>query len=92
LFSGSGSWHDRPHERRRQDAYSVQEAERRGQQGFTLIELLVVVAIIAIIAAIAIPQYEMYRLRAFNAAAESDLRNIKTVLEAYYYDFQSYPQ
>ncbi len=52
------------------------------QRGFTLIELLVVIAIIAILAAIAIPQFAKYRMRAFNSAAESDLRNLATAQEA----------
>lgn len=60
-------------------------------KGFTLIELLVVVAIIAILAAIAIPQFSAYRIRTYNAAAESDIRNLKTLMEAYYYDYNQYP-
>jgi len=74
--------------------YKVMEAvskKRRSQKGFTLIELLVVVAIIAILAAIAIPQFAAYRTRSYNAAAESDLRNFKTDMEAYYADYQQYP-
>ena len=63
----------------------------RVRKGFTLIELLVVVAIIAILAAIAIPQYAKYRRKAFNAAAESDLRNLKTAMEAAYADTEEYP-
>ena len=65
--------------------------EKKNQKGFTLIELLVVVAIIAILAAIAIPQFAAYRTRAYNSAAESDLRNFKTGAEAYYADNQQYP-
>lgn len=67
------------------------KSNRRKQEGFTLIELLVVVAIIAILAAIAIPLLSQYRIRVNNAAAESDIRNMRTSLEAYYYDWQQYP-
>jgi len=63
----------------------------RNRKGFTLIELLIVVAIIGILAAIAIPQFASYRARGYNSAANSDLKNIKTTLEAYYTDNQHYP-
>ncbi|WP_022670383.1 prepilin-type N-terminal cleavage/methylation domain-containing protein [Hippea alviniae] len=65
--------------------------ELKGKKGFTLIELLVVVAIIAILAAIAIPQYAKYRQKAYDAAALSDIKNAKTVFEAYFSDNQEYP-
>ncbi|MBT1075414.1 type IV pilin protein [Geobacter grbiciae] len=63
----------------------------RNKKGFTLIELLIVVAIIGILAAIAIPQFAAYRQKAFNSAAESDLKNTKTNLESYYSENQFYP-
>ncbi len=62
----------------------------RNEKGFTLIELLVVVAIIGILAAIAIPQFAAYRQRAFDARAESDLRNAMTAEEAYFVDNETY--
>ncbi len=65
---------------------------RKGnQKGFTLIELLIVVAIIGILAAIAIPQFASYRQKAFNSAAQSDLKNAKTDLEGLYADNFFYP-
>jgi type IV pilus assembly protein PilA len=63
----------------------------RSRKGFTLIELLIVVAIIGILAAIAIPQFSAYREKAFHSASASDLKNIKTGLESYNADNQSYP-
>ncbi len=64
---------------------------RKNEKGFTLIELLIVVAIIGILAAIAIPQFSSYRQKAFNAAAQSDLKTIKTSLEGFYTDNYYYP-
>ena len=63
----------------------------RSKKGFTLIDLLIVVAIIGILAAIAIPQFAAYRQKAYNSAAQSDLKNFKTGLESYFADFQRYP-
>ncbi|MBW2353805.1 MAG: prepilin-type N-terminal cleavage/methylation domain-containing protein [Deltaproteobacteria bacterium] len=63
---------------------------KRDQKGFTLIELMIVIAIIGILAAIAIPQFSAYRTRAYNGAAQSDLRNAATAQEAYFVDAQTY--
>jgi len=55
----------------------------RNRKGFTLIELLVVVTIIGILVAIAIPQFSAYREKAYHSASTSDIKNLKTGMEAY---------
>jgi type IV pilus assembly protein PilA len=60
------------------------------KSGFTLIELLIVVVIIGILAAIAIPKFASTKGQAFLAAMRSDLRNLATAQESYYYGGNSY--
>ena len=68
----------------------MKKSTKKNKKGFTLIELLIVVAIIAILAAIAIPQFAQYRIKGYNAAASSDIRNAKTAEEALFADYQAY--
>jgi len=65
---------------------------KKNEKGFTLIELLIVVAIIGILAAIAIPQFASYRQKAFDSAAQSDLKTMKTEIEAFYTEHLRYPE
>ncbi|MEI6207550.1 MAG: type II secretion system protein [Desulfuromonadales bacterium] len=61
------------------------------KKGFTLVELLMIVAILSALVAIALPTLNMYRVKAFNATAASDLRIFKVQLEASHIDNQCYP-
>ncbi len=62
----------------------------RLRRGFTLIELLIVVVIIGILAAIAIPKFATTKGKANAAKLKSDLRNLATAEEAYFYDNNTY--
>jgi type IV pilus assembly protein PilA len=57
--------------------------EAESDPGFTLIELLVVIIIIGILAAIAIPVFLNQRVKAYDTAVRSDLRNLAEFQEGY---------
>jgi type II secretion system protein G len=60
------------------------------RQGFTLIEILIVVVIIGILAAIAIPKFTNTTAKANIAAVRSDLHNLATAQESYFYEHAAY--
>jgi len=63
---------------------------RSRHSGFTLIELLIVVVIIGILAAIAIPKFANTKGKAYAASMRSDLRNLATAEEGYYFSNEVY--
>jgi type II secretion system protein G len=63
---------------------------RSPSRGFTLIELLIVVVIIGILASIAIPKFANTKEKAYIASMKSDLRNLATAEESYFYDNSIY--
>jgi prepilin-type N-terminal cleavage/methylation domain-containing protein len=62
----------------------------RRRRGFTLIELLIVVVIIGVLATIAIPRFRNTKGKALAAAIKSDLHNLATAEEAYFYEHSVY--
>ncbi len=59
-------------------------------RGFTLIEVLIVTVIIGILAAIAIPKFSNTKRKAYAASMKTDLRNLVTIEEAYFFDNTTY--
>jgi type IV pilus assembly protein PilA len=62
----------------------------RHARGFTLIELLIVVVIIGILAAIAIPKFTETKGKAYASSLKSDLKNLSSVQEDYFYYNETY--
>ncbi len=58
--------------------------------GFTLVELLIVIVIIGVIAGIAVPRFASTKERAFDAAAQADIRTMMTAQEANFFGEQNY--
>ena len=63
---------------------------RNSKSGFTLIELLIVVVIIGILATIAIPKFASSKDKSRLASVRSDLRNLMTSQEAYFFDYNAF--
>jgi type IV pilus assembly protein PilA len=63
---------------------TLQEPNKnQSSRGFSLIELLIVVAVILVIAAIAVPNFLRSKMRANEASAVANLRNIDTAEVVY---------
>lgn len=60
------------------------------RRGFTLIELLIVVVVIGILAAIAIPKFNTTKGKSYAASMKSDLRNLASQQEDYFYFNETY--
>jgi len=62
----------------------------RDERGFTLIELMTVIFIISILLVIALPTMLGARVRAYDVAVKSDVRNAFAAEKAYYTDTLTY--
>ena len=63
----------------------------KNKKGFTLIELLVVIAIIGLLSTLAVVALSSAREKARDSKRLSDLKQIQTALELYYFDNNAYP-
>jgi len=61
------------------------------RRGFTLIELLIVIAIIGILSATVLVSLNSARGKARDARRQTDMNQVRTALEMYYFDNGSYP-
>jgi prepilin-type N-terminal cleavage/methylation domain-containing protein len=66
-------------------------AVSKGDSGFTLLELLAVIAIIGLLASFALPAVFKARAKANIGAAKAQLAHIRTAVESYYADHDTYP-
>jgi type IV pilus assembly protein PilA len=62
----------------------------RDERGFTLIELMAVILIIAVLMLVALPTLLGARTRAYDRAAQADIRNAFAAEKAYYTDSVTY--
>lgn len=62
----------------------------KNQRGFSLVELITVVAIIGVLAVIAIPQYQKFRMKAFQAEAKTLLTTLHQAEHVFYLEYDAY--
>lgn len=60
------------------------------RSGFSLIEMLIVVVVLGILASIVIPSFSSTKGKSYAATLRSDLRNLATAEESYFYDTGTY--
>jgi prepilin-type N-terminal cleavage/methylation domain-containing protein len=60
------------------------------RKGFTFVELLVVMLLIGALSSMAVPRFRQYKARAYIAAMQSDLGNLKIAQEEYWTEHQKY--
>lgn len=73
-------------------SYVPNRNDRRGRGGFTLVEMLLVLVILATLAAIVYPKVMGRSEQARVTAAQTQIANFKTALDAYEVDNGKYPQ
>lgn len=71
-------------------AYRGTMLSLRPRRGLTLIELLIVIVVIGILAAIAAPKFQRAKGLAYAAALKSDLKNVSSMQEEYFYSNEMY--
>ncbi len=64
---------------------------KRREQGFTIVELLIVIVVIGILAALVITTYNGIQQKGRNTERTTDLKAVKSQLEAYYAQNGRYP-
>ena len=65
---------------------------RKNQKGFTLVEIMAVVAVIGMITAMSLPHFLSLRVGANEAAAQTNLKSLYTLIEDYRFANGAYPQ
>lgn len=60
------------------------------RKGFSFVELLVVMVLLGALSSMAVPRFREFKERAFIAALQSDLGNLKIAQESYWAEHQQY--